>query len=908
MGLTEYRHKRNFRKTSEPSGNAAHKKKKVARRPARSAKSLSFVVQKHDASRLHYDFRLEFDGVLKSWAVPKGPSLDPSEKRLAVEVEDHPLDYASFEGTIPSGEYGAGEVIVWDRGTWTPEGDVAAALKSGHLKFQLQGEKLGGGWALVRLKAGRAKKDNWLLIKHRDEASKPTAEFDVTTARPESVKTGRLIHDEAPPNGRKKSTTKISTTKKSTSSRKKSRQVAAADIPGAAKAQMPAAIKPQLATLRSETPTGGEWLHEIKFDGYRILCRIERGAAKLVTRNQLDWTHRYREVADAAAALPVDSAILDGELVALLPNGVSNFQALQNFGRKPSGGDAAAKLAYYAFDLLYLDGYDLRRLPLGQRQQRLQEILPSDTANYLQRCEHFAGDGPTFFRQCCKLGLEGVVSKRGDRPYTSGRGDDWIKSKCIAREELVIGGFTLSTARRREFGALLVGYFADKEFVYAGRVGTGFTAKSLQELRTRLDDLATSACPFQSVPQKERGKNVRWVRPELVAQLEFTGWTADAVLRHPSFQGIREDKPARDITRPPSLTLSERRESMKTEQMPAKKRAASKPKETKSKSKTQSRSKSSKKSPARTLAAAKPSLALPPDLAVSLTHPERVLYPDSELTKLDLAGYYAQVAEWMLPYVKDRPLSLVRCPDGQTGKCFFQKHAVPSTPKALRRVEVAERGATVEYVCVEDVAGLLALVQMSVLEIHPWGSRRDRLEYPDQIIFDLDPGEDVAWTAVITAALAVQERLQDDELESFVKTSGGKGLHVVAPLAPRRHDWPDVKAYCREIAEQMSADDPQRYVAKMTKSARGGKIFIDYLRNDRGSTAIAPYSTRARIGAPIATPLAWDELSKDIRADHFQVGNLLERLKSLPGDPWDGFFTLKQNLPRRKKSESRKRS
>ena len=871
MNLVDYRRKRHFAKTPEPSGDSAKRK---------SGKKLSYVIQKHDATRLHYDFRLEFGGTLKSWAVPKGPSLDPAEKRLAVEVEDHPLEYAKFEGTIPEGEYGAGEVIVWDRGTWTCEEDPAEGLRKGKLEFELDGEKLHGGWRLIRMPRKSGSKNNWLLMKRRDDYARPASKYDVTEALPQSVKSGRAIGEAAAKqkssNGRAKSRPSPRQPRRAKSKAKAPR---AAEVDGAVKAPLPKEISPQLATLADKTPQGNEWLHEIKFDGYRILCPINRGKVQLITRRFQDWTHRYEPVAEEAKELSIETAILDGEVVALLPSGISSFQELQNAG-KPGFN---AHLAYYAFDLLYLNGYDLRGAPLERRKQLLKEVLEAASTQRIQFSEHFEEDGPSFFRQCCRMGLEGVISKRRDRPYHSGRSNDWIKTKCVAREELVIGGYTLSSAVHRGIGALLVGYFDEGKLLYCGRVGTGFSNETLLNLRERFEKIQQKECPFVAVPAKERGPSVRWVKPQLVAQVEFTGWTDDAILRHPSFQGLREDKPAKSVKRPESLKL----------QAPKKETAMPR--------KIANRSHSKPKAP-RPRAAGKgrslPRKNAVTDLPVSLTHPERILFPDTGLTKLGLAGYYAQVAPWMLLHVIDRPLSLFRCPSGQGGMCFFQKHPAAQVHASLIRVPVEEKDGVEDYVAIADVEGLLSLVQVSVLEIHLWGSRRDRLEQPDRMIFDLDPHESVPWPRVIEAALDVRETLHKLGLESFVKTTGGKGLHVVVPLAPRRDEWPRVKEFSRRIADELVERSPSLYTANMAKAARKGKIFIDYLRNDRGATSIAPYSTRAKPGAPVSTPLSWDELSPGIQSDHFHVGNIAARLESMRRDPWAGISEVKQTLPK----------
>jgi bifunctional non-homologous end joining protein LigD len=587
---------------------------------------------------------------------------------------------------------------------------------------------------------------------------------------------------------------------------------------------LPLWVPPQLATLSDRTPNGREWVHEMKFDGYRLLSRIERAGterARLLTRNELDWTHKYPAIAKAVAALPVKTAMLDGELVALLPSGISSFQALQNAARS---GDQA-NLAYFAFDLLFLNGRDLRSLPLLERKAALAHLLERRSHSTLRLSEHLEGDGPAFFRQCCQLGLEGVISKQADRPYRSGRSEEWIKTKCVAREELVIGGFTLSTAIARGIGALLVGYFDDEKFTYAGRVGTGFSSATLLDLRSKLEAIRLDACPFAQVPAKERGPKTRWVRPHYVAEIEFTGWTDGAILRHPSFQGLREDKPAKSIQRPESLKLVEPPDSNHSSTLPA--------------SSTEENAMPVKQKPAK-------GKIKRSGLPVELTHPDRLLFASSGLTKLGLATYYYAVAEWILPHLNHRPLSLVRCPEGaEAGKCFYQKHAAAGVPATLERIEIQEKNQKRPYLMANSLEGLLSLVQMSVLEIHSWGSRSDRLEQPDRLIFDLDPDEGLPWKRVVAAALRVRDLLAAHGLTTFVKTTGGKGLHVVLPISPRRPDWEAAKSFTRGVADLLVADAPTEFVANMSKAARRGKIFIDYLRNDRGATSIAPFSTRA---------------------------------------------------------------
>jgi bifunctional non-homologous end joining protein LigD len=648
------------------------------------------------------------------------------------------------------------------------------------------------------------------------------------------------------------------------------------EVDGSKRGALPRDVSPQLAVLESEPPVGEQWVHEIKFDGYRILAHIADGKVRLITRKKQDWTHRYEVVAQQLARLPVENAILDGEVVALLPNGVTSFQALQNAGK----GIGSGQLAFYAFDLLYLDGYDLRRCRLGDRKRLLNGILPEQDETI--RCsDHFATSGQDFLKQCCQLGLEGIISKRLDRPYIAGRTDDWIKSKCLGAEELIIGGYTLSAKIPQGFGALLMGYYDGDELVYAGRVGTGFNSALLLELRRRLDALQQEKSPFPNIPRSEVDRTVRWVKPKLVAQVHFSSWTDAGIMRHPSFQGLREDKPASAVTRPASLKLAQSQEPNKMARQ-TKKRAA-----------TKSRSKrpASRKKPASRSEGA----ALPENVSVHLTNPERELFPEISFTKLQLATYFAQVAKWMLPHLVDRPLSLVRCPEGRPGDCFFQKHAAVSTPKELGRIEIQEKKGPGEYLYVRDVQGLVSLAQISALEIHIWGSLRDKVDRPDRMIFDLDPDPSVDWPRVVHAALHIRELLVARDLESFVKTTGSKGLHVVVPLSPRRRDWDYVKAYSKQLAEELASSEPNAYTTNMSKAVRKGKIFVDYLRNDAGATAIAPYSTRAKPNATVAMPVEWNELSK-YHSDHFHVGNAVQHVQSRKRDPWAEMDEIEQAI------------
>jgi bifunctional non-homologous end joining protein LigD len=862
MSLKEYKRKRDFKKTAEPAGSNPP-----------SAPGHHYVIQKHAASRLHYDFRLELDGTLKSWAIPKGPSLDPAVKSLAVQVEDHPLEYATFEGIIPKGQYGGGTVMVWDQGTWEPEVDPKKGMKDGKLKFQLHGEKLHGSWALVRMggRAGDGGK-NWLLIKHTDDAAKPSSKLDILKSKPRSVVTDRDLDEiaadadavwssKAAHNGQHKSATKSRSTK--TATRNGSAKIAIANLSklaGVRRAALPKHFKPQLATLVSQVPAGADWLHELKFDGYRILAHID-GPKKirLISRNDKDWTLRFQVIADALVDLPLKSAILDGEVVSLDAHGISNFQQLQNSLKT---GDTDS-LVYYIFDVPYLNGYDLTDVPLINRKQVLADILlPFNPENEgrLRYSDHIQGQGDSVLQHACRSAMEGIIAKRADSTYQQTRSTSWLKVKCIKQQEFVIGGYSKPEGSRVGFGALLLGYYDSDELKYAGRVGTGFTTKSLKQIAAELKKRRIEKPPFIDPPTGAERRAVTWVKPELVGEVEFTEWTSAGHLRHPSFQGLREDKPAKQVIR-------------EMPKQPTKKNSSPRS--------------AVKKANAETTVA-----------GVRLTHPDRVLYADDKFTKRDLAEYYERVADWILPYVAGRPLTLVRCPEGYAGQCFFQKHLTGSLPDAVRGVMVDVKGQQEEYVAIDDVAGLVSLVQMGVLELHPWPAREDNLESPDQLVFDLDPGEGTGWKDVVQGARDVRERLESAGLITFLRTSGGKGLHVVVPLS-RRNDWDEFKAFAKSVADAMTRDDPKRYIATMSKAKRRGKLFIDYLRNQRGATAIASYSTRRRRGAPVATPLAWDELTARTKPDMYNIANLPKRLDKLKADPWADFFKTRQSITKK---------
>jgi len=843
MALQTYRRKRNFTATPEPKGIKA---RKTGHR---------FVVQKHHATRLHYDFRLEWDGVLKSWAVTRGPSLVPGEKRLAVHVEDHPLDYRDFEGTIPKGEYGGGTVIVWDRGTWKSLHDVRKSYVKGHLEFELHGQKLGGRWHLVRM-AGkpREKRENWLLIKGEDKFARSRGDPDILNERPDSVKTGREIKDvagEAPgwssKTGRIRRTGKEATRASTPAPDRSSALVNPPDpsrAKGAKKAGLLGFVEPSLATLVSAPPAGARWLHEIKFDGYRLQARIEAGRVRILTRSGLDWSKKFgKQLSAALQALPFGTGIIDGELVVETGVGASDFSALQadlSEGRTD-------RFVFYAFDLLYLDGYDLRQVALTRRKELLEQLLVGG-AGIIRYSGHFDENGALVLQHACRLSLEGVVSKLRDAPYTSGRGKSWVKSKCTARQEFAVAGYVPSTTSRKAIGSLVLGVYEGDVLHYVGRVGTGFTARVAEDLFQKLDRIRISASPFIDRLDAEEARLVRYVRPELVAEVEFRAWTADGVLRHASFRGLREDKAATEIVR-----------------------------ETKG-------SKALPKAQRRT---------------VTFTHPDRVYWPDEGVTKEGLADYYAEVWRYVAPFVVGRPLALLRCPNGIAGEKFFQKHAWKGlNPKIVLANDPKDRTGE-PLISINDLDGLMGLVQAAVLEIHPWGSTVSDWERPDMITMDLDPGDNVPWESVIAAARETRARLKDAGLAAFVKTSGGKGLHVVTPLRPHA-DWPAIKAFTKAIADEMASDSPDRFVSTIAKSRRRGKILIDYLRNQRGATAVAAYSTRARAGAAVSMPLSWEELSPGVGPAYFTVINAPSRLASLKSDPWADFQAAAAPLEKRK--------
>ena len=895
MSLQVYRTKRKFSATPEPRGRQARRK------------GNTFVIQKHAATRLHYDLRLELDGVMKSWAVTRGPSLVPGEKRLAVRVEDHPIEYNKFEGTIPEDQYGGGTVLIWDRGTWQPEGDPHRGLAKGHLDFTLGGDKLHGAWHLVRMR-GRPgeKRENWLLIKAHDEAARSGRDPDILEEEPDSVVTGRSIDEIArakrgrvwqskPRNGSAKATqpgtvraapkrslaaraARNSPTRSTAKSKKKigkAKRTREADNAGG-HAPLPDFVSPSLATLRDEPPAGPGWVHEVKFDGYRIQARLDRGKVRLLTRKGLDWTEKFPNVAQALARLPAATALLDGEIVVEDQTGVSSFSGLQAALK----AHERERFVYYVFDLLHLDGRDLRELSLIERKQALERLLSvTKGQGPIRYSTHFSEDGSLVRQRACEIGLEGVVSKRADAPYSSGRSENFIKSKCANAQEFVVAGFVPSTVQPRAVGSLVVGYYDHGRFVYAGRMGTGYTRDIARDLWRRLHPIEVDKPPFDKMPATERRRDTHWVSPTLVVEAEFRGWTADRLLRQAAFKGVREDKPAAEVVR--EMPAMPNRKASARDRKPATAAAQA----------TRAATKRSQPAPRRSARAAR---AKPlSDTDVRFTHPDRVYWVDAGVTKQDLADYYRDVWDWMAPHVTGRPLALVRCPDGAKGQCFFQKHA--SAGLAEQNLHTVIDAKRRQIIAVESIEGLLSLVQAGVLEVHVRGSRIDSLDRCDRIVFDLDPGDGVAWLDIVAAAQDVRDRLAAIDLESFVKLSGGKGVHVVLPT--QGQDWDTTKTFVQAFAQAMAADAPERYVAKMTKSIRNGKIFVDYLRNSLEQTSVAAYSTRARAGAPVSVPVSWQELGRTSGGNQYTVVNLMKRLRGLKQDPWGALAKVRQKLP-----------
>lgn len=762
--LKDYNKKRDFKITKEPSGKTKTAPKKTGK--------LTFVVQEHHASHLHYDFRLEWEGVLKSWAVPKGPSNDPKDKRLAVQTEDHPLAYGKFKGTIPEGEYGAGEVFIWDSGTWEPEGDAEYGFKKGHLQFSLKGKKMKGKWHLVRTAWGASsgRKNNWLLMKASDEEKAPV---------------------------------------------KKKQD------------PWPSFIKPELPKLVNDVPSGSDWIHEMKFDGYRIQAHLKDAVAQLLTRSGLNWSNSFPHLLESMGKIKAENAIFDGEVVALDENGHSNFQKLQNAltTKKDQG------LAYYIFDLLYLNGKDLRSTPLIERKEILKDLLKHSSPNIIYS-DHILDKGEDFYKVSCDHHLEGIVSKRADSTYHSGRNEQWLKIKCTMRQEFVIGGYSAAKGSRAGFGALLLGIYEKGKLKYAGRVGTGFNDKTLRLLKKKLASIKQASSPFDI--NSPKGRDIVWVDPIHAAEVAFSNWTSDGVLRHSVFLGLREDKPVKEIQEEKVTKISSIKE---------------------------------------------------------VSSPEKILFKKEKITKQEVADYYQLVSKQMLPYMERRPLSLVRCPTGSEGKCFFQKHVSGNVPDSFHTFPVEDE----TYISIDSAQGLRELVQLNAFELHVWNCHDQDVMRPDQIVMDFDPGPGVPWKEVVSGAFELKEMLEDLNLKSFVKLTGGKGVHVHIPIAPL-YDWDQIKAFAQTLALQLVSVNPDKYVATMSKKLRKGKIFVDYLRNGYGATAVAPYSLRARALSTVALPIEWTELKRIKGPEEFTMKKALRKIKARKSDPWKGMLKLQQKI------------
>jgi bifunctional non-homologous end joining protein LigD len=869
--LTTYRKKRDFSKTAEPSGQA-----RVA-----ASKQPRFVIQKHAATRLHYDFRLEYDGVFKSWAVTRGPSLDPKQKRLAVEVEDHPLDYGDFEGTIPKGQYGGGTVEIWDRGYWYSD-DPAKGFAKGDLKFALLGEKLKGEWVLVRMKGDRfgGKRTNWLLIKHRDEYSKDGDDEGVLK-NDRSAASGRTLNEIAAGKGpapkpfmMTKRTASASAVwnsnqglaadqraglqpaKRTPARAAAKQQQAAAKTARAAKAEMPDFVAPELCQASERPPSGANWVHEIKFDGYRIQMRVEGGEVSLKTRKALDWTDKFPNIANAAARLP--NCIVDGEIVALNEKGDPDFSAMQ---AALSDGDTDG-LIYFAFDLLFEDGEDLRKLPLLERKGRLEALLKNHAkakTSPLRYVAHFAADGGDMLASAREHGLEGIISKQADGPYRSGRHGGWLKIKTRPGHEVVIGAWK---SNKGKFSSLMVGVHRDGHLAYTGNVGTGYGAETVSRIMPALKAAGASKSPFSGKNAPKGGPEIHWLKPELVAEIEFAGWTGDGNVRQASFKGLRQDKPASEVRAeithkdPPELDH-----------------------------------KGNGKMPTHRVTRTRGNGGATV-MGITISNPDKALWPDDgegqPITKRELATYFAEIGDWMLPHIKGRPCSIVRAPDGIDGEHFFQRHAMQGMSEFLSAVKFT--GDRKPYVQIDRIEGLIAAAQSGGVELHPWNCAPDKITTPGRLIFDLDPAPDVAFDEVIAAAKEMRERLEAIGFTTFCKTTGGKGLHVVTPLKSGTRDevtWKQAKGFAQAICMQMAADHPDDYLLNMSKQQRKGKIFLDYLRNDTMSTAVAVLSPRARPGASVSMPLAWTQVKAGLDPKKFTLRtapDLIKRSKA-----WEGY-------------------
>ncbi|WP_447800839.1 DNA ligase D [Pseudomonas kilonensis] len=851
--LDDYNRMRDFAATPEPAA-------KRSRKSAKTAHALQFCIQKHDASRLHYDFRLELDGALKSWAVPKGPSLDPKAKRLAVHVEDHPLDYATFEGNIPEGHYGAGDVIVWDRGVWIPQDDPHEAYEKGRLKFELQGEKLSGLWNLVRTHMP-GKQEQWFLIKHQDQAARPESEYDVVQVEPDSVLSDRTL---VPKRRGKAAAAKAVKQPEKAVQPKPPKRPSKTTLSGVVAGPLPETLKPELATLVESAPDG-EWLYEIKFDGYRVMARIENGDVRLLTRNGHDWTHKLPRQAEALAALGLESAWLDGEMVVANDQGVPDFQALQNAFEAGSSG----KIAYYLFDMPYLNGMDLRKVPVQERRAALAAVLEPNESPLLRFSDAFEQPPEALLDSACQMQMEGLIGKRIGSAYVSRRSNDWIKLKCKNRQEFVVVGFSDPKGARSAFGALLLGlHDADSgQLRYAGKVGTGFNETTLKSIYQQLLPLETKKAAVVNPPTGYEAKGVHWLEPTLLAEVAFAEMTKDGSVRHAVFHGLRNDKPAKDITQELAKPVKKNAAAKKTK---AKDEPGATPAKTKSKAKA-------------------PAL----DGKVRITHPERVIDASSGTTKLQLAEYYASVAEFILPELADRPVALVRAPDGIAGELFFQKNAERLAIPGITSLDKALTGQPV--MIINNAEALIGAVQMSTVELHTWNATSVDLDKPDRFVLDLDPDPALPWKSMVEATQLTLSVLDELGLKAFLKTSGGKGIHVVVPLT-RKLGWDEVKGFSHAIVSHMAKLLPDRFSAVSGPKNRVGRIFIDYLRNGLGATTICAYAARTREGLPVSVPIFREEVAELKGANLWNVHNVHERLAQVGHEPWAGLKRTRQSI------------
>ncbi|QMT62063.1 DNA ligase D [Legionella sp. PC997] len=820
MGLEHYHQKRDFSKTPEPKGKIHHRNYH------------RFVIQMHKASHLHYDFRMELDGVLKSWAIPKGPCLDPDVKRLAMHTEDHPVEYLKFEGFIPKGEYGSGRMIIWDTGKWEPiDEDPLKAYNKGHLRFILHAKKLGGRWDIFKIRG----EGTWFLKKYDDDFARPLESFDITEKEPQSVVSGLKVEE-------------IRENVSSQAPRKRALfKGFKLDLP---ESPFPQSLSPQLATLAKEAPEGNEWIHEIKYDGYRMLAFKEGSSVRMMSRNHKNWTKEFRVVADAIAKLPIKNLLLDGELVILDEESRPNFQLMQNSIK----GRTDKQFIYYLFDIVYYDKWNLCSLPLLKRKEILKSLIP-DFHPIFHYSPHIVGSGNEVYEKACAYSLEGIISKLALSTYQTKRTKTWLKLKCTKKQEFVIGGYTPPQGSRTHLGSLYLGYYNSKgDLIYCGNVGTGFSAATLREVTLKLNERISPKNPF-SLKNPPGYKTAIWVKPELVCEVEYIEWTSEGILRHPSFKGLREDINANQVTKEEAKSFEEINRDFITQEN------------------------------------------LQPTKHIRLTHPEKILYPEDGITKQMVFDYYEHVCNFMLPHIQNRPLTLVRCPSDYK-ECFYQKMFNKSSSKELQKVSIEspKDHEISDYMYLTNREGLLGLAQMGVLEIHPWGSQVSHLKFPDVLIFDLDPSPEVPWSRVVESAFEVRQFLKEFNLTSFVKTTGGKGLHVVVPIKPE-HNWDVIKEFTHSFVETLEKIHPNHYVSEMSKAKRVGKIFIDYLRN-QWDAAIGPYSTRARPHAPVATPIHWDELTNNIEDTFYNIFTIQKRLNSLRVDPWKDIWLIgkKQSL------------